>query len=146
MSDRVDRMCVLLPCGAGQQWALPHACLAEILTLQVGQDSPPATVDWRGLEVPVLDLGADGADPWLDASTGAGLVAVLLGLEGEEEAHWALALRGPGLAVRRVLEQDCEDRPEEQRDYALAAFAMDEVTYQVPDLSALQHQARAAVA
>lgn len=146
MADRDDRMCVLLPCGAGQRWALPQACLAEILTLQLELDAPPPVVDWRGLQVPVLDLGAGGAEPWFDTHSGTGLVAVLLGLEGADGACWALALRGEGLGVRQLLAEDCEDRPEEVRDYALAAFAVDAVTYQVPDLPALQARARAAAA
>lgn len=146
MAGRDDRMCVLLPCGAGQRWALPQACLAEILTLQLDLDAPPAVVEWRGLQLPVLDFGAEGAEPWFDTHSGTGLVAVLLGLAGADGASWALALRGEGLAVRRLLAEDCEDRPEEQRDYALAAFTLDEVTYQVPDLPALQARASAAAA
>ena len=146
MSDRDDRMCVLLPCGDGQNWALPQQCLAEIVTLQEAAECPPASISWRGLDIPVIDFGADGVEPWRDARTGAGLVAVLLGLEGLGQEYWALAIRGEGLGVRRIRAQDCEDRPEEQRDYALAAFVLETVIYQVPDLPSLQQQVRTAAA
>ena len=65
-----------------------------------------------------------------------------LGLAGQGQDYWALAIRGEGLSVRQVQAQDCEDRPEEQLDYALAAFALGDVTYQVPDLPALQQRAQ----
>ncbi len=146
MSDRDDRMCVLLPLGSGQRWAVPQACLAEILTLQADDGQPPSELSWRGLSVPVLDPGYDGELPWLDPRIGAGLVAVLLGEAGEGCDYWAVALRGAGLAVRRVLAEDCEDQPEQVLEDALAAFTLDEILYQVPDLTALHRRAAATVA
>ena len=142
MADREDRMCVLLPAGAGHNWAVPQRCLAEVVTLQGGDATPPGSINWRGLDIPVLDFGSEGAEPWRDSRTGAGLVAVMLGLAGQGQDYWALAIRGEGLSVRKVQAQDCEDRPEEQLDYALAAFALGDVTYQVPDLPALQQRAQ----
>ena len=141
MTDQNDRMCVLLPCGAEQNWAVPQSCLAEILTLQAAGDSPPNTVSWREQEVPVLDFGAAGSDPWLNSRTGTGLVVVILGVSSEEPEYWGLAIRGHGLAVRHILEEDCEDCPAEVQEYALAAFAMEGTTYQVPDLPLLQQRA-----
>ena len=133
-------MCVLLPCGAQHNWAVPQSCLAEILTLQATADSPPETVSWRDREVPVLDFGAAGDELWLNPRSGTGLVVIILGVSGEGPDYWGLAIRGHGLAVRNIHEEDCEDRPEEVQDYALAAFALQGTTYQVPDLPALQQR------
>lgn len=141
MTDETKRMCVLLPCGNGQRWAVPQACLAEILTLQEAEDSPPAQVSWRGSDLPVLDLGDGGSEPWLNPRTSSGLIAVILGVTGAGADHWALAVRGDGLAVRNVNEQDCQDRPEDEQDYALAAFELAGTLYQVPDLPSLQQRA-----
>ncbi len=146
MSDNDDRMCVLLPIGSRQHWAVPQACLAEILTLQSEGSQPPAQVTWRGQEIPVLDPEAEGDAPWLDASTGAGLLAVVLGEAGKGCDYWAVALRGRGLSVRQLVAEDCEDRPADALEHALAAFLLDETLYQVPDLPALQQQAVAASA
>lgn len=143
MSDSAARMCVMLPLGGEQRWAVPQSCLAEILTLQTQDREPPARVAWRGVDVPVLDRGRDSGEPWLDSRTGAGLVAVILGLAGGEGSYWAVALRGGGLAVRRLQDAECEDQPEAAADYALAAFSLDGSLYQVPDLPALQSQALA---
>ncbi len=146
MSDSEARMCVMLPLGGGQHWAVPQSCLAEILTLQPEGHEPPGCVSWRGAEVPVLDHGRESGDPWLDSRTGAGLVAVLLGLGGQCCDYWAVALRGSGLAVRGLEEGECEDQPEAAADYALAAFSLDGSLYQVPDLPTLQQQAAAVLA
>ena len=146
MSESAARMCVLLPLGGGQQWAVPQSCLAEILTLQPEGDEPPGSVSWRGVDVPVLDCGSASGSPWLDSRTGAGLVAVILGLGGQACDYWAVALRGGGLAVRRLEDDACEDQPEAVADHALAAFSLDGSLYQVPDLPALQQQAAATVA
>ena len=147
MSDRDDRMCVLLPVGTDVQWAVPQPCLAEVLTLQPGTSAePPASVVWRGVEIPVLDLGSGGAEPWLDAHLGAGLVAVMLGVTGTGCDYWAVALRGGGLAARRLLAEECEDQPEAVAANALAAFSLGGSVYQVPDLPALQQQAAATLA
>jgi hypothetical protein len=141
-----ERMCVLLPLGEELQWAVPQSCLAEIITLQPECTGPPASVAWRGLDVPVLDLGEGGAEPWLDSRTGAGLIAVMLGVAGQGCDYWAVALRGVGVAAHRLVADDCEDRPDAIGDNALAAFSLNGNVYQVPDLPALQQQAAASMA
>ncbi len=141
MSEENKRMCVLLPCGNGQRWAVPQTCLAEILTLQEVEDSPPAQISWRGRDLPVLDIGEGGSEPWLNPRTSSGLIVVILGVTGAGADYWALAIRGEGLAVRHLDEQDCQDRPEQEKDYALAAFELAGSLYQVPDLPSLQQRA-----
>ncbi len=141
MNDRDERMCVLLPLGAELQWAVPQSCLAEILTLQPEGDEPPASVGWRGRDVPVLDPGSANAEPWRDRRTGTALIAVMLGVTGKGCDYWAVALRGEGVAAHRLLADECEDRPDAVAENALAAFALNGSVYQVPDLPAIQQQA-----
>lgn len=131
-------MCVLLPCASNRRWAVPQNCLAEILTLPADDGSVPAEVLWRGLEIPVMDFGAQGKVPFKDAQNGTGLVAVMLGVRGSGCDYWGLALRGGGLTVRHIEESDCQDKPDAVQEYSLAAFELDGQTYQVPDLPALQ--------
>lgn len=138
MTDNVQRMCVLLPCAQGQRWAVPQSSLAEILTVPASDDSPPAEVTWRGVEVPVMDFGAGGDIPWRHTQSGTGLIVVVLGVRGEGFDYWGLALRGDGLAVRNIQEEDCEDLPDAREVHSLAAFSLDGIIYQVPDLPALQ--------
>lgn len=139
---QIERMCVLLPVAERLLWAVPQRSLAEVLTISADSETPPATVDWRGRDIPVLDIGAGGKAGWRISQTGTGLLAVFLGL-GDDSARrcWALALRGPGLAFRDIVESDCEERPEELRQNSLAAFTMDNEIYQVPDLPLLQERA-----
>jgi hypothetical protein len=136
-------MCVLLPLGEELQWAVPQPCLAEILTLQPESGEPPVSVAWRGLDIPVLDPGSESAEPWLDSCTGAGLVAVMLGMSGQGCDYWAVALRGNGLAAHRLSAEECEDQPDAVAENALAAFSLKGNVYQVPDLPAMQRQAAA---
>jgi len=138
MSDRSDRMCVLLPCSGDQRWAVPQSCLAEILTVPAGEGVPPDFVEWRGTEIPVLDIGAVGDVPWQNHRSGTGLIAVVVGIRGMGVDFWGLALRGGNLSVRKVEDRDCEDLPEAVLDHSLAAFSLDGVVYQVPDLTAWQ--------
>ena len=138
MSAAKNRMCVLLPCAANRLWAVPQNCLAEILTLPADSDSVPSEISWRGVDVPVMDFGADGNVCWRDPQNGTGLVAVILGVRGVGFDYWAVALRGSGLAVRHIDEDECQDLPEAMQEHALAAFELDGQTYQVPDLPALQ--------
>lgn len=145
MSDLPDRMCVLLPCSGELRWAVPQACLAEILTVSADGGEPPELVTWRGVDIPVLDLGSDGATPWQNIRSSTGLIAIVVGVRGVGVDFWGLALRGEDLSVRRVVEGDCEDIPEAVLDSSLAAFSLDGVVYQVPDLVAWQQAAGSAV-
>lgn len=138
MSNPDARMCVLLPCGGDLRWAVPQSCLAEILTLATDDESPPQTVAWRELDIPVVDTGARSGTPWRNAQSGTGLIAIVLGVGNEGSDCWGLALRGDGLSVRDVQEADCQDLPESLVEHSLAAFALEGVVYQVPDLPSLQ--------
>lgn len=143
MSNPGTRMCVLLPCGGDLRWAVPQSCLAEILTLATEDENPPETMTWRGIELPVVDIGAPSGTPWRNAQGGTGLIAVVLGVDDEGSDCWGLALRGDGLSVRDVQESDCRDLPESVVDNSLAAFALGGAVYQVPDLPSLQRLAAA---
>lgn len=138
MSDQAEQMCVFLPCGADRQWAVPQNCLAEILTLPASEDLVPTQVNWRGVDIPVMDLGTSDGPPWRDAGNSTGLVAVILGVRGEGAEYWAVALRGPGLSVQKVDSVDCRDLPAAVDEHCLAAFELDGRIYQVPNLPALQ--------
>ena len=131
-------MCVLLPCASNRRWAVPQNCLAEIVTLPAQGETVPAEVQWRGLDIPVMDFGAQGNVPFRDAQNGNGLVAVMLGVRGSGCDYWGLALRGGGLTVRHIDESQCQDKPEAIQEHSLAAFELDGQTFQVPDLPALQ--------
>lgn len=138
MSDVMPSTCVLLSCAASRNWAVPQACLGEIVTLAAADDRPPGEIQWRGESVPVVDFGSGDALPWRDARTGSGLVAVLLGRRGESYPYWGVAVRGAGLGAECLGEADIEDLPDAVQDYAIAAFRLRDVVYQVPDLVAIQ--------
>jgi hypothetical protein len=138
MSNPDARMCVLLPCGGDLRWAVPQSCLAEILTIASDDPGPPQSVVWRELEVPVVDIGADSGTPWRNPRSGTGLVVIVLGVNDEGSDYWGLALRGDGLSVRDVQEADCKDLPESLVEHSLAAFSLDGIVYQIPDLPAMQ--------
>ena len=138
MNDALSPMCVLLPCSARRLWAVPQCCVGEIVTVPAIKDKPPAEISWRGERVPVVDFGDHGDPPWRDPRGEAGLVAVILGLQGEPGDHWAVAVRGEGLGVSALTEDAVEDLPEAVLDYACAAFRLGNVVYQVPDLPAVQ--------
>lgn len=138
MSSPGTRMCVLMPLGDDLRWVVPQSCLAEILTLATDDVNPPQTVAWRGLDLPVVDAGARSGTPWRNVQGGTGLVAVILGVGGEGSEYWGLALRGDGLSIRDVQEADCQDLPQSAREHSLAAFALDGLVYQVPDLPSIQ--------
>jgi hypothetical protein len=140
MSEHEPRWCVLLPCSAQERWAVPQNSLAEIVTIQGVGEHPPEQINWRGVDVPVLDLDEDGSTPWRDNEGGTGLVAVLLGLQGEGCAYWALALRGEGLSAQDIGGEQIEDLPDAALPHASAAFRLGGEVYQVPDLIALQRQ------
>ncbi len=147
MSASKAPMCVIVPCGSEQFWAVPQACVAEIMTIPEAGDQPPQQVSWRGRELPVLDLGGNSDAPWRNRYSGIGLVLVVLGLEGESSDCWGLAVRGDGLSVKAITPGSVEDRPEAVLEYASAAFGLGgEEIYQVPDLCALQRLIKPGVA
>lgn len=144
MSDaevQVDegQWCVLLPCSSSERWAVPQNALAEIVTLPADEENPPDTLEWRGRTVPVLDFGHDDGAPWRDRLGGTGLVAVFLGLNGEDCDYWGIALRGEGLAVRQISAEMLEEE-DAIAEHASAAFSLAGSIYQVPDLVALQRR------
>lgn len=138
MNQKAAYSCIVLPCSASRHWVLPQACLGEIVTLATGDEQPPAEIIWRGEQVSVVDFGVGGEALWRDPRTGSGLIAVLLGREGESCPFWGVALRGAGLGVASLDGKELEDLPEAAQDYASAAFRLQENVYQVPDLLAIQ--------
>ncbi len=139
MSDEALRSCVLIPCSQAETWAVPQICLAEIFTVQDAGDTPPEEVEWRGRNVRVLDLGREDGTSW-QGNHGVGLVAIFLGLKGEECEYWGVAIRGDGLAVEKISAESVTDAPDDVLPHATAAFRMKEVLYQVPDLDSFQKQ------
>jgi len=137
MTDESLRSCVLIPCSKTEAWAVPQICLAEILTLQTSAEEPPREVEWRGVTVPVLDMGPGDGSEWRE-SRGTGLIAIFLGLKGEGCEYWGVAVRGDGLKVEKVSPEDIEDAAEAVLPHATAAFQLNGVLYQVPDLDELQ--------
>lgn len=138
MTDETPTRCVLIPCSEKENWAVPQNCLAEILTINSTSAVPPDEVAWRGMEVPVVDVGAGSAIPWSDARVGTGLIAVFLGLRGEGCEYWGVALRGTGLEVAALLPSEVIDRPDAVSEHGTAAFEYRGEVYQVPDIDGLQ--------
>jgi hypothetical protein len=140
MSEKNSRWCVFLPCSTEEIWAVPQNCLAEIVTFQEADNTPPEKFSWRGQDVPVMDLGSDSETPWRDPVSGTGLVAVILGLKGQKYKYWAVALRGEGLAVKNLAKEAMTNTPENAREHSSSAFQIRDIVYQVPDLPELQKQ------
>jgi hypothetical protein len=140
MSEKNSRWCVFLPCSTEETWVVPQNCLAEIVTFHDVDNHPPQTFSWRGHEVPVMDLGAGGDAPWRDLVGGTGLIAVILGLQGQKYEYWAIALRGDGLTVKNLAKEALTNTPENAREYSSSAFQIRDIVYQVPDLPELQKQ------
>lgn len=138
MSNAASRMCVLLTCSESQSWAVPQRCMGEIVTVPATDDQPPNEINWRGEVIPVVNFGREDGLPWRDQRSATGLVAVMLGLQGEACSYWGVAVRGEGLGVRALEESEIEDLPDAALEHATAAFRMNDVVYQVPDLLALQ--------
>jgi chemotaxis signal transduction protein len=138
MTEKVTGCCVLLPGTPEFSWVVPQACLAEIVTVPSADEMPPAAISWRGETVPVMDIGGHDAGQWRDQRGGAGLVAVLLGQRDEACWYFGLAVRGVDLGVSNLSQEQIEDLDEPLSDYSAAAFRMNEHTYQIPDLLALQ--------
>lgn len=145
LKDDGGHWCVLLPCSSSERWAVPQNTLAEIVTLPADQEQPPEVLDWRGQSVPVLDFGHDDGSPWRERLGGTGLVAVFLGLNGENCDYWGVAVRGEGLAVRQISGEMLEEARDATAEHASAAFNFAGTIYQVPDLVALQRRIAASV-
>jgi hypothetical protein len=141
MSENPPHWCVFLPCSAGEIWAIPQNCLAEIVTLQGTDENPPEQISWRDRQVSVLDLGDGGKTPWRNPVGQTGLIAVILGLKGQKNGYWAVALRGEGLALKNLSTERIRDLPERLTEHSTSAFELQNVVYQVPDLPGLQNQA-----
>lgn len=138
MSDNTKLWCALIPCSKTETLAVPQNCLAEIVTLQTDSLVPPRELVWRGRTVPVLDLGGDDGSSWQQPNREAGLVAIFLGLKGEGCEYWALAIRGVGLKVASLVSEELEEVTQGLQDYATAAFMLNGVLCQVPDLDNFQ--------
>lgn len=134
MSEEITCSCLLLPCSAGEMWAVPKTCLAEIITLYGVEEKPPSQIRWRGQDVPVLDMDEAGDARWRDPRAKTGLVAVLLGIEGTGCDYLGIPLRGLGLDLQDIPESEVEDCPERALSHSAGAFIWRKVTYQVPDL------------
>ena len=142
MIEQESRWCALMACSDTLYWAVPQNCLAEIVTMHTARTTPPERIRWRGESVPVLCFSEEQAG-WRDEQAGAGLLAILLGLRDEGCDYWAVAIRGDGLTVRNLAEEDLQEAPEELQEGSTAAFRLAGRVYQVPDLPAIQRQVAA---
>ena len=140
MTDDTTHWCVLMLCSKTESWAVPQNSIAEIVTLQATTEQPPEELEWRGQTIPVLDFGFEEDCSWREQLGGTGLIAIFLGLKGEGCDYWGVAVRGEGLAVKRVAAAEVEDAPESTLQHATAAFKLDDVIYQVPDLAVFQRK------
>lgn len=141
MAEEVTQTsCVLIPCSETERWAVPQACLAHIQVVKSTSESPPEVVLWRGREVPVMDRGRNGALPWAERRAGTGLVAIFIGLEEEGCEYWGVAVRGEGLDIARLTQDNMRDAADQAMEDAVSAFIYNDVLYQVPDLNGLQKQ------
>jgi len=113
--------------------------LAEIVNLQSFSDEVPQEVFWRDRDVPVLYLGDESAADAKDGR-GAKLVAIFLGLVGEECEYWGVAVRADGLGAVTLAANEVIDSPDAVAEHATAAFNYAGKLYQVPDLDRLQKQ------
>jgi len=138
MSDKSARSCLTLPCSAEEIWAVPKNCLAEIITLYGVDEQPPAQISWRGHDVAVLDMDDSRETRWRDQRAATGLVAILLGIDGLDCRYLGVALRGQGLGLHEIPDADMEDCPQLALPRSAGAFRWNNVTYQVPDLLAIQ--------
>ena len=139
MSEMSFDRCVLVPCSSERSWVVPQRCLGEILTIPSAEELPPAEVLWRGEEIPVVDFGRDDPLPWRDQLTGAGLIAIVLGQQRDQACqYFGVAVRGGALGVCQFAQNDIEDLPGVETEYASATFRVNGNIYQVPDLLALQ--------
>ena len=138
MTDNTKLWCALIPCSSTETWAVPQNCLAEIVTLHTDTRLPPQELTWRERTVPVLDLGSDDGSLWQQPNRDAGLVAIFLGLKGEGCEYWGVAVRGEGLKVAGLVAEEVEEVTDCVQEYATAAFMMNGVLCQVPDLDSFQ--------
>ncbi len=140
MTGKLTSWCVFLPCSREEIWAVPQNCLAEIVTLQGVNEVPPEQIRWRGREIAVLDLDDSATAAWKDPIGETGLIAVILGLKGQGNEYWAVALRGEGLAVRDISLEQIKDTPDKVLERSSSAFELGDIIYQVPDLPEMQKQ------
>ncbi len=145
MKDDASRWCALLPCGGGLNLAVPQNCLAEIVTVHTARERPPEKIRWRDQPLPVVDFALEESTGWRDERSGAGLLAIFRGLQGEGCDYWAIAVRGQGMTVKDVSAEDVSDEPSEVLELATAAFSLDGTIYQVPDLTGLQRKIAASL-
>lgn len=140
MNTTTPIWCALLPCSHEQRWAVPQRCLGEVVSIPNADTNPPEYIEWRSQTVPVLDLDPENGPRWKNERTGIGIVAVILGLPGEGPSYWGLALRGEKLGIEDLARADITDAPDQVAKNASAAFMLDEILYQVPDLPRWQQQ------
>ena len=128
-----------MSCSDTQNWALPQNALGEIVTLASEEEQPPTQLSWRGRQLPVLNLADADCGPWRDTRSRTGILAVILGLRGDENGDcWAVALRGGLLTVQSMEESDLDDAPDDKLENSTAAFRYRDRVFQVPDLQAWQ--------
>jgi hypothetical protein len=140
MSSDVRQWCVFLPLGSGETWAVSQNVVAEIVTVPATGSEPPEELVWRGTTVSILDPGVATQTPWCDQYGRAGLVAVLLGLEGGDLQYWGVALRGQGLTIKDMHREAVEDARDEAHTDAITAFRLNQQLVQIPDLAMMQHK------
>ena len=147
MKDEASRWCALLPCSASLNLAVPQNCLAEIVTLHTQREHPPETIRWRDHSLPVIDFGQQeqNAARWREERSGTGLLAIFRGLQGEGCDYWAIAVHGEGLKMKNIAAEQIEEQPDEVIELATAAFSLDGIIYQVPDLTELQRKIAASL-
>ncbi len=145
MSQENARWCVLMSCSENENWALPQNALGEIVTLPSETDQPPMQIRCRGRQLPIRGLARAATQPWLDSRSGAGIMAVILGLGGEPGGAWAVALRGGLLTVQALDDEDLEDTPQALCENSTAAFRYRDRLFQVPDLQHWQQSLAPAV-
>ena len=140
MSVDDRQWCIFLPCGNGDTWAVPQNAVAEIVTVEGHSSEPPKTIMWRGRNLPVVDPSTDKSTAWRDKYGRSGLVAVILGLEGEELEYWGVALRGEGLTIKDMRSETVEEAQDEAQERSLTAFRLNQHVVQIPDLAKMQHE------
>jgi len=140
MSIDERQWCIFLPCGRQETWAVPQNAVAEIVTIEAADSTPPSMLSWRGKDVPVVDPAMDKSIPWLDKHGRTGLVAVMRGLDGEALEYWGVAVRGEGLTIKDMRSEMIEDAQDQVQDNALAAFRLNQQLVQIPDLAKMQHE------
>ena len=138
MTEQANTACVFVPCSDSECWAVPQSCLAEIQVVNSTSEDPPDRLEWRGHDVPVVDFGQGGSARWRERRVGTGLVAIFLGLNGENCDYWGVAIRGEGLDLVSIPADELTDAADEAVEHAVSAFKYNDNLYQIPDLDGLQ--------